>query len=389
MSENKKICVVTCSRADYWLLKELITLLHQDKHIDLQLFVTGGHLVKSQGHTLNNIITDGFTVTATIESTISSDSYLGMTKTIGLTVISFADHYALFKPDLVVVLGDRFETLAAALAAYSLKIPVAHIHGGELSFGALDDNFRHAITKFSSLHFVSHERYGQRVRQLGEDPASIYVVGAPCVDQIQEVPMPRAIVLQALALTPGSRYVLFCYHSSTTGSIDDDLQIAKNCLDALLAQTEFDIVITKANIDPGGEQLNTCYDLYVLKYPNRIRLFRALGGELYFGAITHSEFFIGNSSSGIIEVHYFKKAAINVGRRQEERITSSAVYHCDGSYVGLITAIRTVQESAWRTLNVVEAEPVYGKSGFVSKKIFDVLCDPSRTAFGYKKFFDR
>lgn len=389
MNKKRKVAVITSSRADYWLLKELIFLLHQSDNSLLQLVVMGAHLSPSQGNTIKKIEQDNFPIAAKIESMLASDTNIGMAKSIGLTTISMTDCLVSLQPDVVVVLGDRYEIFAAAQAAYALKIPVAHIHGGEKTSGALDDNFRHATTKFSVLHFVSHAQYAKRVLQLGENADQVFTVGATCIDQIAKMQrLSRDELLQKIELSPNDKYVICTYHPSTLDNVSD-VTVAENILLSLLDEGNSKIIITKANMDPAGQQINILYEKYKEKFPDKIRLFDTLGGDLYFNCIAHCEFFVGNSSSGIIEVPYFKKATINIGRRQEGRAAPESIFNTHWTQNAIKNAMTTVQNLAWIQGHLHGAKMIYGEIGNVSKKIYDTVTTLELENLIYKQFMDR
>jgi GDP/UDP-N,N'-diacetylbacillosamine 2-epimerase (hydrolysing) len=391
MSNKRKICVVTSSRADYWLLKELITLLHNNNEIKFYLAVTGSHLLGSQGYTASIIESDGFKIDIKINSCTQNNTNEDMAKSIAATISSFTDYFSERKPDLIVVLGDRFEIMGVAISGYSLKIPIAHIHGGEATYGALDDNFRHVITKMSSLHFPTHEIYAKRIRQLGENPDNIHVYGAPCLDQILKYKkVDKEVLFQKLKLNDETKYVLCCYHPCTVSlnDIAEEINVAENILNALLNNTKFHIIITKANIDPNGEKLNEFYDDFMRENPTRVSLFGTLGGEMYFNTISYSEFVIGNSSSGIIEVPYFKKSTINIGQRQAGRITASSVYSCATNYDDIVQAIKAIQQEDWYKANVIDSKPIYGIPGKVAEKIYNNILNTKLDGINNKVFYD-
>lgn len=388
MKQNRKIAVVTSSRADYWLLKPLMSLLNESNECTLQLIVMGSHLMPSHGMSVKFIEADGFEISAKIESILESNSNLGVAKSIGVTTMCIADALSLLRPDLLVVLGDRFEIFATAQSAYTMKIPVAHLHSGEVSYGALDDAYRHCIAKLSSIFFVSHEKYKKRLIQLGEKSESIYNFGACCLDRIHDSKrLPRNLLLKFLGLSNQDRFVLVGYHPSTL-STSDDLLIVDNLINELLRLTDFTLIITKANIDPMGILINEKYLEYSCKFPDRIKVFNTIGGDNYLNAVAESEFCIGNSSSGIIEVPYFKKPVINIGERQGGRERPKCILQCDGSSLEISNAIKKVTTREWVEENVSHSTMVYGEVGVVAKKIYDVLIELDLSDIIYKRFED-
>lgn len=384
MKTNKrKIAVLTSTRADYWLLKPLISIIHESKEAELQLIVTGSHLSPFHGHTVDAIIQDGFPIAAKIENLTASDTHSGMAKSIGLSILGHTEALNNLQPDLLVVLGDRFETFAVTQVAYCLRIPIAHIHGGEITYGALDDNFRHCMTKLSSMHFVSTQAYKNRVIQLGENAQHVYNFGAVCLDNINSLKKDtREKNADRLGLSASDTYALFCFHPATTSAIDD-IQLACDALTALLEETDHHIVITKANADPNGCRLNAIYEHYAVEHGHRVKLFDTLGGDHYFHAISHCEFVMGNSSSGILEAPYFGKPVINLGDRQKGRVAPASVQHVSHGRPAIKSAIDKINN-----INLDQIEMVYGNGQNIAQQIFDVIGTVNLEEFNAKQFED-
>lgn len=388
MNKKRKIAVITSCRADYWLMKSLISLLHNSDTCEMHLIALGAHLSPFHGHTVDFIKRDGFRIAAQMETLTASDTSVGLCKSLGLTVLSATEHLSNIAPDMVVLLGDRYEIMGVAQVAYSLKIPVAHIHGGERTDGALDDVYRHVITKLSCLHFVAHKDYANRVKQLGENPSNIFVVGAACIDQIQHMKhMKRDVLLEALELGAKDKYALISYHPTTLASTEEDESIVHNIFRVLL-DTEYKLVVTKANADPRGNSINRILAEYVALHPNRVKLFDTLGGDLNYSAIEHCEFFVGNSSSGIIEVPYFHKPNINIGSRQNGRKRATSTINCSGSFECLTHSVAKMLSADWRKSNVEDAQMVYGEAGNVAKTIYEVISTISLDGLINKQFID-
>lgn len=332
----KKVCVVTGTRAEYGLLKPLIEKINQDKDLELQLVVTGMHLSPEFGLTYQEIEQDGFQVSERNEMLLSSDTSNGITKSIGLGMIGFADIFTRIASDIVVILGDRYEALAAATAAMIHRIPIAHIHGGELTLGAVDDAIRHSITKMSTLHFTSTEEYKKRVIQLGEEPERVFWVGALGVENIRtQNLMGKEALSESIGFSLDKPYVVVTFHPVTLEN-DTAGEQFENLLTTLDRFQEYSIIFTKANADTDGRVINQKIDKYVERHKNRAAVFASLGMIKYLSVLQYCEMVIGNSSSGIMEAPSFKIPTINIGNRQQGRVRAKSVIDC-GNTVGEIT----------------------------------------------------
>jgi UDP-hydrolysing UDP-N-acetyl-D-glucosamine 2-epimerase len=327
----KKICVITATRAEYGLLRPLLRLLQSDEDFELQLVVSGAHLCTEFGETWKEIEADGFEIAQKVEYLLASDSPVAVAQSAALALSGFASVFCRLAPELLVILGDRYEMAAAALAATLLRIPIAHIHGGETTLGANDEAFRHAITKMSHIHFTSSEPYRRRVVQLGESPGRVFNVGALGLDAIRELRLIDATELaKTLGLKSSLPYVVVTYHPETLGS-DDPAGIIDTLLDALLEVPGLQLVCTKANADAGGRAINARLHAYSLRSPERVKVFAALGTLKYLSAIKHSAGVIGNTSSGIIEAPALLVATLDIGARQSGRIRANSVLHADAN----------------------------------------------------------
>ena len=317
----KKICIVTGTRAEYGLLKSLIAHVSQEDAFELQLIATGTHLSHEFGLTYKQIEQDGFVINEKIEMLLSSDTPSAVAKSMGLATIDFSTAFQRLQPDLVVVLGDRFEMLAVAQTALILQIPIAHIHGGENTFGAYDDAIRHAITKMATWHFVSTEGHRKRVIQLGENPERVFNVGAMGIEYIFDLDlMSKEQLYTELNLNPKKPFFLITQHSETNGqanAIDDLLN--------LLEQYDANLVFTKANADNGGREINQKIEQFV-EINNEAVLYDSLGQLRYLSAVKHARLVIGNSSSGLIEVPYLETPTVNIGNRQKGRACPNSVF---------------------------------------------------------------
>lgn len=343
MSENKsprKIAVITGTRAEYGLLRGLLDEIKADHELLLQLIVTGMHLSPEFGLTYRLIEMDGFKIDAKVEMLLSSDTASGIAKSVGLGVLGFTDAFEKLKPDIVVVLGDRFEILAAVQTALFLTIPVAHIHGGELSLGALDDAIRHSITKMSHLHFTAADPYRRRIIQLGENPGRVFNMGALGLERIKKTKLlTKSELEKTLEFTIESPTFIFTYHPETIsmGTTQEDIQSILSALDEF---SNAKIIMTTANADEAGRYLNHQLRRYADRYPNRIKLFTGIGDLNYLNAMRLVDAVIGNSSSGIIEAPFFRVPTVNIGGRQDGRLRAASVIDCKIDTVSIMHAIQ-------------------------------------------------
>lgn len=373
----RKICVVTGTRAEYGLLKPLLSKIKADDELQLQLLVTGMHLSPEFGLTYREIEEDGFIIDEKVEMLLSSDTSMGVAKAMGLATISFADSFNRLKSDIVVILGDRFEMLAVAQTALIMQIPIAHIHGGEVTLGAYDDAIRHSITKMAKWHFVSSKQHQKRVIQLGEQPSSVFNVGALGIENIKKLPLlNKQQIYQQLGLKEDRSTFLVTYHPETT---TENTKVGLEALCTVLDKYQhYNIVITKANADNGGREINQQLESYALKYDN-VHLFDSLGQLRYLSLLQYIAVVIGNSSSGLIEVPYFDIPTVNIGDRQLGRECPKSVIHCELNEDSIEQAIKDalIYDKGY--------EYIFG-SGNTSEKILKVLKDETLTVA--KEFYD-
>lgn len=339
----KKICVITGTRAEYGLLKPLIKKISDDSGVELQLVVTGMHLSPEFGLTYREIEEDGFEITERNEMLLSSDTPNGIAKSIGLGMIGFADIFTRIKPDIVVILGDRYEALAAATAAMVHRIAIAHIHGGELTEGLIDDSIRHTITKMSILHFTSTETYRNRVIQLGEHPERVKCVGALGIENIKtQKLMSRKELEDNLCIRLDRPFMMISFHPVTLENNTAKEQF-ENLLKALDSFKEYQFVFTKANSDTNGREINQKIDEYVNNNERRAVAYTSLGMVKYLSMLKYCEMVVGNSSSGIIEAPSFHIPTVNIGDRQKGRMRGESVIDCGCSVSEIENAIYTAQ----------------------------------------------
>lgn len=339
----RKICVVTGSRAEYGLLSGLMHAIKNDPELELQIIATNMHLSPEFGLTYRNIEQDGFTINKKVVMLLSSDTANATAKSVGLGFIGFADAYEDLQPDMVMVLGDRYEIISAVSTALFYKIPVAHLHGGEITEGAYDDCIRHSITKMSHLHFTSTEEYRQRVIQLGEDPNRVFNVGAPGIENIKKVPLMRKDELEATldGFTLGDKALLVTYHPVTLEHSTAEEQI-KNLLAALDEYPEYKVIFTLPNSDTDGRVIIRLIDEYVAKYADRAVAYPSLGLRRYLSALQFVKAAVGNSSSGIIEVPSFGIPTLNIGDRQKGRLAADSVVNCGTSKEDILAGLEKV-----------------------------------------------
>jgi UDP-hydrolysing UDP-N-acetyl-D-glucosamine 2-epimerase len=325
MSRPRVVCVVTGSRADYGLLRSLLTAIAGDPELRLQVAVTGMHLSPEFGMTCRQVEQDGFTIDARVDMLLSADSPSATAKSMGLGVIGFADALNRLAPDILVVLGDRFEILAAAQVALVMRIPLAHVHGGETSEGAFDEGIRHALTKMAQWHFVAAEPYRQRVVQLGESPDRVFNFGAPGLDQLDCILwMDKPALQDALGMELSSPLLLVTYHPVTLAEEDPTVPMSE-LLGALESFPQANVVFTYPNADAGGRRLIACIDSFVQAAPARRRAFVSLGQQRYLSLMRLADVVLGNSSSGLTEAPALRRATVNIGDRQKGRLKASSV----------------------------------------------------------------
>lgn len=324
----KRIGIMTGTRAEYGLLKSLMQEINKDNDLELYLIVSGMHLSPEFGMTYKEIEEDGFEINAKVEMLLSSDSPAGISKSIGLGVIGFADEFQRADLDMLILLGDRYEALSAAISAMVMRIPIAHLHGGELTEGAIDEGIRHSITKMSYLHFTSTEQYRNRVIQLGENPERVFYVGALGVENIKKINlMTKEELERSIHFEIDENTVVVTYHPVTLENNTVEEQFL-NLLKVLDRNPKIRMIFTKANADTNGRIVNELIDKYTAQNSERACAFMSLGQKRYLSALKYCRIVIGNSSSGIIEAPSFGKPIINIGDRQKGRICADSVINC-------------------------------------------------------------
>lgn len=371
LSKKRKICVVTGSRAEYGLLQGLMTEIRSDRRLRLQTVVTGTHLSTEFGSTWKELVGDGFRIDAKIPiAPLGGDAY-ATTMSLSKSVAGFARAFRALKPDLLVLHGDRYEILGAAEAALLARIPIAHISGGELTEGAVDDSIRHCLTKLSHLHFVSAEPYRRRVLQLGEEPSRVFQFGDPGVENVQKLPLLSRRELEAsMGFALGERNFLVTYHPTTLGGLSP-AEGVRRLLRALDRFPEARIIFTKSNADAGGRAVNAAIEAYARRHADRMAVFSSLGRLRFLSALKHVDVLIGNSSSGIVEAPALRTPTVNIGTRQDGRLKAASILDCPETTSAVVSAISRSLSPAFRRTLSTRGIPYRG--GPVSRKTKDVL----------------
>ena len=386
MMNKRKICIFTGTRAEFGLLYWLMSDIVADERLELQIVATGMHLSPEFGLTHKAIEQAGFRINKKVEILLSSDSSIGLSKSMGLGMISFAEVYEDLEPDVIVLLGDRFEAFAASAAAMVSRIPVAHIHGGEATEGLIDESIRHSITKMAHLHFTATEEYTKRVIQLGESPDRVFNVGTPGLDNIDKLELlSRQSLEESLEFILGTSSAIVTFHPVTLESRTAEGQI-EALLNTLSKFDDLSIIFTMPNADTGGRVIMDLINEFVKKYPNRAKAFTSLGQIRYLSALKHIDIVIGNSSSGLIEAPSFKKATVNIGDRQRGRIKSASIIDCAPTEEEITKSIKKGLSSEFRK-GLENMENPYGNSG-ASKRIKDILASSNLIGILKKRFYD-
>ena len=381
----RKICVVTGTRAEYGLLYWLMKEIQLDPDMELQIIVTGMHLSPEFGLTYREIEKE-FPINKKIEMLLSSDTPVGVSKSMGLAQISFAEAYAELSPDIIVVLGDRFEIFSAAAAAMIARIPIAHIHGGEATEGLIDEPIRHSITKMSHLHFTSTEEYRRRVIQLGENPQRVFNVGAIGLDNVIRLDLlSRDDFEKSIGFKLNARNYLVTFHPVTLehGTAQNQFQQLISALDGL---EDTHLIFTKANADTDGRIINAMIDNYVSANAGKAIAFTSLGQIRYLSALQHVDAVVGNSSSGLIEAPSFKIGTINIGDRQKGRIKAASVIDCAPSKESIMNGLAVLNTPKFQQKLKTVTNP-YGVGG-VSKEIHKKLATAELDKIVLKSFFN-
>jgi UDP-hydrolysing UDP-N-acetyl-D-glucosamine 2-epimerase len=379
-----KVCIATGTRAEYGLLKPLMEKMVTDSFFDLRILVTGAHLSPEFGLTYKQIEKDGFTIDEKVEMLLSADTDESIVKSMGLAMISFTDSLKRINPDLLIILGDRYEILSLASSALIFKIPIAHIHGGEITTGAYDDAIRHAVTKMSHYHFASTEEYRNRIIQMGENPENVYNVGAIGLDNIANLKLLTKEELESELNIQFKKYnYQITFHPATLDKTSPEVQF-NTLLEAIDEQEDSFFIFTKANADTNGRIINSLIDDYVAQNPQKSKAFSSLGTLRFLSVLQHSHAIVGNSSSGIIEAPSLKIPTINIGHRQDGRTQADSVINVEVGKEEILKAFNKVKNQKFTsTLN--EIKNPYG-TGNTAEKIIKVLKEIKPDFV--KKFYD-
>jgi GDP/UDP-N,N'-diacetylbacillosamine 2-epimerase (hydrolysing) len=381
----RKICVISGTRAEFGLLRWVMQGVKDDPELTLQVIATGMHLSPEFGLTYREIEQDGFRIDRKVEMLTSSDTSVGIAKSMGLGLISFADALNELRPDLIVVLGDRFEIFSAVVAALVARIPVAHLHGGEATEGLIDEAIRHSITKMSHLHFVAAEEYRQRVIQLGEQPESVFLVGGLGIDNIKRLKLlDRAALEAALDFKLSQKNLLITFHPVTLETATAADQMAE-LLAALSELKDTQLIFTLPNADTDGRSLIKMVEQFVVQHPNA-RVYNSLGQLLYLSCIAQVDGVVGNSSSGLAEVPSFRRGTINIGDRQRGRLQAQSIINCDPTRLSIAAALDRLYEADFQASLSQVLNP-YGEGG-ASEKIIAALKSVALDDVLKKRFYN-
>jgi GDP/UDP-N,N'-diacetylbacillosamine 2-epimerase (hydrolysing) len=382
---TQKICVITGTRAEYGLLRWVMQGIQDDDDLTLQIIATGMHLSPEFGLTYREIEKDGFQIDRKVEMLTSSDTPVGIAKSMGLGLIGFADALNELKPDLIVVLGDRFEIFAAVSAALVARIPVAHLHGGETTEGAFDEALRHSITKMSHLHFVAVEPYRQRVIQLGEQPEHVFLVGGLGIDNIKRLQLLDRPALEAsLDFKLGRKNLLITFHPVTLETSTATAQMTE-LLTALDALSDTHLIFTLPNADTDGRALIQMVHQFVAQHANA-RAYTSLGQVRYLSCIALVDGVVGNSSSGLAEVPSFKKGTVNVGDRQRGRLQAASIINCEPNRHSIAAALQHLYSPAFQA-SLKQVRNPYGDGG-ASAVVVDTIKHCALDGMLKKVFYD-
>ena len=381
----KKIAVVTSSRADYGLLRNLLFLIKKSDEFELKLIVTGSHLSEKYGFTIREILEDKLDIYKKINLNLISDSPHFLSSSISIGIKKFAKVFEILHPDLLIVLGDRFEILCPVITAYLENIPIAHIHGGETTEGAFDEAVRHSVTKFSSLHFVASDIYRKRVIQLGENPSKVFNVGGLGVDAISSIKLlSKKEIQENLNLNIGRKSLIITYHSVTLQREKTQEDISELIL-SLQKLTDITLIITLPNSDTDNYKIISSFRSFAHKNKN-VYIFKSLGQINYYSLLAIVDGVVGNSSSGLLEVPSFKKGTINIGDRQKGRLKAKSIIDCNANSDSISKAISILYSKKFQK-ELKNVKNPYGNRGS-SKKIFNILKKMSFRNLIQKNFYD-
>jgi GDP/UDP-N,N'-diacetylbacillosamine 2-epimerase (hydrolysing) len=381
----RSVCVITGTRADYGLLQWVIEGISRSELLSLQLIATGTHLLPAYGLTVEEILADGHKIDEKVDLGLGEDSPFGVCRSIGIGLSKFAEAFSRLRPDIIVILGDRYEILAAAIAATVLRIPIAHIQGGELTEGAIDDSFRHSITKMAHFHFVAAEEYRKRVIQLGESPENVFLVGGPGIDNINKLSLlNKAELEKSIGFQLRAKNLLVTFHPETLGTLSSEIEI-QALLMALDELQDTGLIFTMPNADADNQIIFKLISKFV-KTRENCCAFPSLGQLRYLSCLQYVDGVIGNSSSGITEAPSFKKGTINIGERQRGRLRATSVIDCEAKVASIRGAVLKLYSKDFQ-LSLLSAINPYGLGG-ASQKIVSLLESVNMKGVLKKAFHD-
>ena len=385
--KKRKICVFTGSRADFGLLKRFINFVKQDPELKLQIVAGGSHFLKKHGFTYREIFQSGLKIDKKIKIGINSYSSRSLIDATGLTLFHLSKAYKDLQPDIIVVLGDRYEVFAACYAALINRIPLAHFHGGELTEGAVDDALRHSITKMSHIHFVASKEYYERVVQLGESKKNIHLVGGLGVDSIlNNTFLNKSIIEKKLDFKFGKKNLLVTFHPETLKNKQNMVKQFRNLLSALDNFKEIKCIFTKPNVDIFSDLICDMIDKYVVKNKNRCISIKSMGQQFYLSTLKYVDAVVGNSSSGLLEVPSLNIGTINIGIRQKGRLRSNSIIDCDSNIKSISNSIKKLYNFSFQK-KIKKAKNPHGIGGG-SKKAIEILKKVKLNNILIKKFID-
>lgn len=366
----KKICVITATRAEYGLLYPVIEKIQNDSELELDLIVSGTHLSKSHGYTKQEILEDNVPIASELEILLASDTPSSVSKAMALAINGLSDYLKNNRPDFAIILGDRYEMLAFAIALYNENIPIAHLNGGEITEGALDDNYRHCLTKLSYLHFANCEPHRQRIIQMGEEPCRVYNVGDTSLDNIKNIELCSLDELeQDLGIQlKDKKIIVVTFHPVTTQENNEEQ--LKELIEAMKTFPDYQYVVTKANADAGGVVINEVWESVQHELPNAC-VVSSLGMRRFLSLLSYSTMMLGNSSSGIYEAPAFKVPTVNIGDRQKGRLRGETIIDCRGEKDQIISAMELAISEEFQR-KVKESHNIFG-DGHASEQIVRII----------------
>ena len=387
--EPIKICVLTAARSEYGLLRPIIKKMVVDSAFDVRVMVTGMHLSPEFGLTYKEIEEDGIVIAKKVEMLLSADSPAAISKSMALATIGFADYFEENRPDLLMVLGDRYEALAVAIAAMNARVPIVHLSGGDVTEGAIDDVVRHCLTKMSYLHFVATEQHRKRVIQLGEEPERVFRVGAMSVESAMDIErIEKKDLVKELGFDWGNdKLAIVTYHPVTLSNVSTEEQ-CKNLLEALDEIERLQIIFTKANADTDGRIINRMMEQYVATHKGKSCIFTSLGQKRYLSAVALADVVAGNSSSGLSEVPSFRVPTVNIGERQKGRTCGKSVICCSNDKADIKKAVSKALTNEFRD-SITEEDNPYSMNGTSDAIISNIKkCFCNHAVCLMKSFYD-